>query len=608
MGGQFGAALVKILGERNMETIPSRDPGSSTGFRRVDAKPSTEQQLRSRESAMVMIRWAGVIFGVVQVATYYKPHAPGMAAFSLFIVGILAAANVGFSLALRRASTPDHLKRLALAGLLVDAFAIHGFVFTYTFDTDTAVWALIYILPLEAAMTFGLRGALSVMAMSTLAYGLREVYGSWAYGNDLLLTSITFRMGIGFLIAAVSGSTASSLMRQKRLLEEQSELARRLVGQLDEAQKLAGIGSWEWDLQADRLTWSHQLHEIYGVDPEVFEPTYDAFMERVHPDDHDEVQGLVQEAFATGRPFRFLYRMERADGEIRIVEARGTVLATEDGSPARMYGTCQDVTERQEAKAALERYAADLAATNRELKAANEVKDHILAVTNHELRSPLTVVLGFAGLLAERGDQVSPEERRDFSRAILNQAKRLNVLVDDLLTLAAAEAGGIAVHIEEVSVRAVLEAAAAWSGLPEDDVTIRCSPGLAAWADTARLHQIVSNYLANARQYGAPPIELDASRVGDTIEIRVIDRGSGVPEHFVPQLFEKFSQANLGTTRTAKGVGLGLAIVKQFAELQQGRAWYEPVPGGGAAFCVSLPAAAPSLDLAANDGAYVVLP
>jgi signal transduction histidine kinase len=105
-------------------------------------------------------------------------------------------------------------------------------------------------------------------------------------------------------------------------------------------------------------------------------------------------------------------------------------------------------------------------------------------------------------------------------------------------------------------------------------------------ADRDHLEQILVNYVSNALKYGESPVRIDAHRRHRWVEVVVADEGDGVPEEFVPRLFEKFAQA--GRIRSGSGTGLGLSIVRGLARAQGGEAWYEPVEPGSR-FCVRLP-------------------
>jgi signal transduction histidine kinase len=172
---------------------------------------------------------------------------------------------------------------------------------------------------------------------------------------------------------------------------------------------------------------------------------------------------------------------------------------------------------------------------------------------------------------------------------MVHQAQRLHALVEDLLTLSSAQAGGLEVEVAPVLVCTAVEEALANNGLAASRVRNECPPTLAAYADFERLTQVLTNFVSNALKYGADPIAVQAQEQDGWVEVRVSDHGPGVPADFVPYLFDKFSQASRGLSRTAEGTGLGLAIVQQLTEAQGGSVWYEPNEPTGSRFCLRLP-------------------
>jgi signal transduction histidine kinase len=240
------------------------------------------------------------------------------------------------------------------------------------------------------------------------------------------------------------------------------------------------------------------------------------------------------------------------------------------------------------AAAELARTAAELAAANKALRAADEVKDHLLAVTAHELRTPLTAIRGFAGLLREQWHGRARESGVEWVALIEEQAERTLAYVEDLLTLAAVHAGAAVLHPETVSLAPVL-ARASVLAVPAG-VAITCPADAVVQADPVRLEQIVTNLLTNAVKHGGPliGIEVDRDPTGASVEVRVRDDGPGVPDDFVPYLFDRFAQAD-ATTKASGGCGLGLAIVAGLVAAHQGEIWYEPNTPSGACFAVRLP-------------------
>lgn len=252
---------------------------------------------------------------------------------------------------------------------------------------------------------------------------------------------------------------------------------------------------------------------------------------------------------------------------------------------ARLYSAAQDeLRERRRAEKELERAADELKQANEDLRAADELKSHFVAVTSHELRTPLTSVLGFARTLLKHWDRISDDEKREQIHLIEDQSGRLTRLVEELLTLSKIEAGALEVRPRAIriadAVRDVLSSFADQANLIEVTVPRKQQ----VLADPDYLHQILTNYVANALKYGGSPITIDSRIADGNVEILVQDGGKGVPKAFVPRLFERFAQAGPATG----GTGLGLSIVRGLARAQGGEAWYEP-GAPGSCFGVRLP-------------------
>ncbi|HEY6834212.1 MAG TPA: MASE1 domain-containing protein, partial [Pseudolabrys sp.] len=122
---------------------------------------------------------------------------------------------------------------------------------------------------------------------------------------------------------------------------------------LSEAQRLAHLGSWSWDVVTNRVVWSDGLYEIYGTTPEAFGGTLDAFVSFIHPDDRAKVQASVGTAIETGGHFNHEERIVRPDGTVRYLHSTGEVIRDTDGAATRMLGVCLDVTDRKQAALAL---------------------------------------------------------------------------------------------------------------------------------------------------------------------------------------------------------------------------------------------------------------
>ncbi|MGH2661547.1 MAG: sensor histidine kinase [Actinomycetota bacterium] len=177
------------------------------------------EDIRRSERTMVLVRWAAVAFATVQVLAYStEPYPPGVKPAALALVAVLALENAAIWAISRRDLTMAQARNLSIIALAMDVLVTSAFVWLYTFDQFTALWAVVFILPLEGAIRFGLPGALTSWAAITVLYAGREIWGSRMYGHPLEWNSISFRMGIGLMIALVAGLMARNLTRQRSQL------------------------------------------------------------------------------------------------------------------------------------------------------------------------------------------------------------------------------------------------------------------------------------------------------------------------------------------------------------------------------------------------------
>jgi len=145
----------------------------------------------------------------------------------------------------------------------------------------------------------------------------------------------------------------------RRSAEERIRESERLLA---EAQRLARLGSWKWDTAANRVTWSDELHRIYGLQLGTFDGTFDAYLDRVHPEDRQVARAAVEQALHDHRPFEFEERIVKPDGSIRVLHSRGDATLDSSGQLTGLVGVCQDVTEQRRADSELRARMAELQA------------------------------------------------------------------------------------------------------------------------------------------------------------------------------------------------------------------------------------------------------
>lgn len=232
----------------------------------------------------------------------------------------------------------------------------------------------------------------------------------------------------------------------------------------------------------------------------------------------------------------------------------------------------------------------DAEATEAALKQANALRTALLAAVGHDLRSPLAAAkASVSGLLSAELD-LSAADRRDLLDMADEALDRLAALIANLLDMSRLQTGALAIELEPVDVEEVLTRARREVGpdpvrifVPDDVPAVLADPGL--------LERILVNVLANAVRYspeGIPP-RVQAERVGDGVEIAVVDHGPGVPAEQLAGIFVPFQR--LGDTDPSTGLGLGLALARGLAEAMGGGLCAEPTPGGGLTLIVTLQAA-----------------
>jgi PAS domain S-box-containing protein len=181
--------------------------------------------------------------------------------------------------------------------------------------------------------------------------------------NESFLVLLTFMISLSVPSLVLSADVAVRRRTEESLRRAQEALDRRVKERtaeladaniyLLEAQRLAHLGSWVWDLEQNKVNWSEQLREIYGVTAEEAPSRVEDFLQLVDPDDRPRVQARVTAALESGHEFMHSERILRPDGGVRYLQSRGEVVRDESGRPIRMLGVCLDVTERVKAENAL---------------------------------------------------------------------------------------------------------------------------------------------------------------------------------------------------------------------------------------------------------------
>lgn len=277
-------------------------------------------------------------------------------------------------------------------------------------------------------------------------------------------------------------------------------------------------------------------------------------------------------------------------GERRLILWSNTVLRDPAGRAIGISRIGEDITDRRHAEQKLrealeqEREAAD------RLRALDELKTTFLHAVSHELRTPLASVLGFA-LTLDRDDVELPEnERRDMTRRIATNARKLDTMLSDLLDLDRLKRGIVEPRRRPTDVGALVRRTVENSGVFDQRPVVIEAGEVTLPIDAPKVERIIENLFVNAVRH-APPRSEVVVRVeanADGVLLVVEDAGPGVPEELRPIIFEPFRQGP-DVPSHSPGVGIGLSLMAQFAKLHGGHAWVQDREGGGASFRVFLP-------------------
>lgn len=379
------------------------------------------------------------------------------------------------------------------------------------------------------------------------------------------------------------------------------------------------LGMWSLNVQTRTSYFSPRYKSQLGFSEDEMADTFDAWKERVHPDDIAATLRAMDVALSNHSDlYQAEFRMRHKDGTWRHFVSRAQVQRDRDGLPLRMVGGHVDITDFRLAQQVLRNQGEDLERQVRErtreltvaktaAERANAAKSEFLANMSHELRTPMHAILSFSRLGRDRlhGPGDASAKLEQYLDRISTSGQRLLDLVNDLLDLSKLEAGKMRYEFQEHDLRDIVDGAVIELAVLAKDkgVALELPAGYErepVWCDEVRVGQVVRNLLGNAIKFtpSGRSIRLElspcdiatpghsAARPGS--RLMVADQGVGIPSEELDRVFDKFIQSS-STKTGAGGTGLGLAICREIVHQHGGRIWAEHGQGGGAAFFVELP-------------------
>ncbi|MFA6129062.1 MAG: ATP-binding protein [Bacteroidales bacterium] len=441
-------------------------------------------------------------------------------------------------------------------------------------------------------------------------------------------TDYVFKNKLERLIPAISRALNEQELITEHFMAEAA--LKESEAMLRQAQKLAHLGVWNWEVKADFVTWNEELYDIAGLDPKLPAPTYAEHPALYTPQSWKLLNAAVEKALKTGKPYQLELEHIRPDGSIRNLIANGGAKTDLNGNIHGLYGTVQDITDRKMTEQHLiiankelafqncekEKRAAELIIANNELVFQNEEKEKraaeliqakekaeqsdrlksaFLANMSHEIRTPMNGILGFAELLKE--PDLTGEEQQNYIKIIEKSGARMLNIINNIVDISKIESGLMKVDIQEFNVNEKIDfiynffkSEVEGKGLhlslkqklPEEKAVTKTDP--------EKLYSILTNLVKNAIKYtNAGSIVLGYEKIGEFLKFYVKDTGIGIPKERQHAIFERFIQADTTDKNVMQGAGLGLSIAQAYVKMLGGKIWLKSEPGKGSEFYFTIP-------------------
>ena len=377
--------------------------------------------------------------------------------------------------------------------------------------------------------------------------------------------------------------------RRSRNEIELKQTAERLAvseQRLQNAQRIARLGAWEYDVVTDTVQWSAELFNLLGMEVQPHAPDLATILQHLHREDRPLLEQAMRRAIDAGEPYEVELRVLRPEGSIVHTVSRGEPELDSAQRTVRLIGSVLDITERKAGEMVLQQALA------REME-LSELKSRFVAMASHQLRTPLATILAAAETLLAYSDRLDPQQLVGRLTKIRTQVLHLQTIISDVLKLTRIEAG----HHEYRPKQ--LEIAAFCTGILQEYMERpqwmhpirfqRPQAPLPVVLDPQLMRQAIDNIIDNAVKYSPSQAEISVrlSTAEDMAVLAIRDRGIGIPDNSLRHLFTPFYRADNATM--ISGTGLGLLIAKEIVALHGGRIDVETEIDVGTTVSIYLP-------------------
>lgn len=388
----------------------------------------------------------------------------------------------------------------------------------------------------------------------------------------------------------------ASMHGAMRDITEQRQLENQLrdsKAHLQLALEGAGAGSLEWVFDTGQDVWSDQLWTLFGLERDSAPPCYETWRRTVHPDDLDRVEQIVATAVAEGKEFDVEWQVKMPPGAPpRWLISRARPAQDNKGRVTHYFGISIDISARKQAELILAHHRDHLekvvSERTAELTAANKELEAFTYAASHDMKGPLGRINSFCTLLDRKCRSQLEGDGLMFLDLIQQNAERLQVLVEDLLTHAQVGQQARPVQSVEVAsvVQTILHERAQDIQQGGVEVQLDLPDGLRIQCHPFSLMQMLRNLVENALKYSSqaqPPVIVIGGQLQEgTCRLWVRDNGIGIDKAYHESIFEIFRR--LHAYNEYPGNGIGLALVKKAVEYMGGKVWVKSEPGQGATF------------------------